>query len=76
MGLEGIAKFVLIIGAVIVVIGLLLLLASKMPFLGKLPGDIITRRDNFVFSSPLVTCLVVSIVATIVLNLILWLMRR
>lgn len=59
------------IGLLLVIVGLVVLFAGKLG-LGKLPGDIIIRRDNFTFYFPLVTSLVLSLL----LILLLWLFRR
>lgn len=63
-------------GAVMIVTGLALLLAPRMPWLGRLPGDIHYRGKNISVHLPLTTCLLASLVLTIVLNLILRLFRR
>ena len=57
------------IGAILVVVGLVVMIAPKIPFLGKLPGDIIIRREGFTFYFPIVTSLLLSGVLT----LIIWL---
>jgi hypothetical protein len=49
---------------------------GNIPFFGKLPGDIAIRRDGNTFFFPIVTCLVLSVVLTILLNVILWIFRR
>ena len=66
----------LVIGCVTAAIGLLLLVAPKIPWLGHLPGDIHWRSKNASFHFPVVTCIVVSIVLTIVLNVVVRLFRR
>jgi hypothetical protein len=66
-------KLLLILGGVMIVIGGALLLAGKFNLpLGRLPGDFVYRGKNTVFYFPLATCIVVSIV----LSLILWLLNR
>lgn len=65
-------RFLVIFGLLIAGAGLLLLVAPKIPWIGRLPGDIIIRRENFTFYFPLVTCLLVSIV----LSLIAWIFWR
>lgn len=62
-------KLLIILGAVIVVIGLAFTFGPRIPFLGRLPGDIAINRGNVHFYFPIVTCLVLSVVATIILNL-------
>lgn len=68
-------RFLLIIAGVIAVIGLVLLFAGRIPFFGQLPGDIIIERENSRIFIPLVSMLVVSVVLTIVLNLVIRLFR-
>lgn len=69
--MEGISKILLIVGGTIVILGLILVFSQHIPFLGKLPGDIIIKRDGFSFYFPIVTFLIVSILLTIVINVIL-----
>jgi hypothetical protein len=66
------AKFLILFGVVLVVTGLLLVLAPRIPFLGRLPGDIVIERRNFKLYFPLVT----SILLSALLTLLLWLARR
>ena len=67
-----IGKSLVFAGIAIVFVGLLLWGFSAVPFIGKLPGDIYIRRGNFTFYFPIVTCILISIIATIFLSL----MRR
>lgn len=71
-----IGRLLLIVGGVIVLLGLAFLLIGRVPFLGRLPGDISFRRGNVQVFFPLVTCLLASVVLTVLLNLLLWLVRR
>ncbi len=64
------AKMLILLGAVLIVIGLVLLLLQKTPFLGKLPGDILIRRENVTFYFPLATSIVISIIVSLILYLI------
>ena len=55
-------KSVIIVGIVIVLIGLLLTFSDKLPFsLGKLPGDIVYKKENFSFYFPITTSIIVSV---------------
>src|ERR1700682_525746 len=66
-------KLLLALGAVIALVGVVLILAGKFNLpIGRLPGDIVYRGKNTVFYFPLVTCLVISIL----LSLVLWLINR
>ena len=67
-------KLLILVGAVLVLAGLLLTFGDRFSFLkfGRLPGDIVYRRGNFTFYFPLVT----SIVISVVLSLLFWLFSR
>ncbi len=67
-----IGKFLIITGLIIIVLGAILMLAGKVPFIGRLPGDIIIERKNFTFYFPLAT----SIILSIILTLILWILSK
>ncbi len=72
--MENIGKALLIIGAILVVTGLIALGLSKFGFAGKLPGDIAIKTDKGVFYFPLVTSIIVSLVLTLLGNILfrLW----
>ncbi len=69
MGFDTIGKMILTLGLIMVLVGGGLLLFGKLG-LGKLPGDIFFQRGNTTFYFPLATSLIVSLVLTIILNLI------
>ncbi|HEY2989989.1 MAG TPA: DUF2905 domain-containing protein [Candidatus Binatia bacterium] len=62
-------KTLIIFGIVLVVLGVLFSLGSKIPWLGRLPGDIYIHRGNFTFYFPLATCILLSLIITLVLYL-------
>jgi hypothetical protein len=66
-----IGKILLIVGGVIVILGLILILSQHIPFLGKLPGDISIKKDGVSFYFPIVTFLILSVLLTILVNVIL-----
>ena len=71
-GLDEIRQFgwiLIVIGLVIVLMGGLLLLSGKIPFFGRLPGDIVIKRDHFTFYFPIVSMLLVSAIISLVLLL-------
>lgn len=71
------ARYLVIGGIVLIVLGGIVYLVARMGLpLGKLPGDIVIRRDNFTFSFPLGTSILVSIVLTLVLNLVIRFLNR
>ena len=65
-------KLLIIVGIVCVLLGLFITYSPKIPFLGKLPGDISIERENFKFYFPVAT----SILISIVLSLIFFLYNR
>ncbi|HOC08593.1 MAG: DUF2905 domain-containing protein [Clostridiales bacterium] len=69
MGFDAIGKIIITFGIIMVLVGGGLLLIGKLG-LGKLPGDIFFQRGNTTFYFPLATSLIVSLVLTIILNLI------
>lgn len=75
-GLEDVGRSLLIVGGVIVVLGLVLTLSGRIPFLGKLPGDIRIERENFTCAFPLATCLLVSLILTVLANVAVRLLRK
>ena len=62
-------KFLVIVGAVIVMLGLLLWSGVGTGLLGRLPGDIRIERGNSAFYFPIVTCIIISIVLTLIFSL-------
>jgi hypothetical protein len=64
-----IGRLLIIVGGFILVVGLFLALGLRIPYLGKLPGDISVDRGNVHFYFPIVTCLLLSLVLTLLLNL-------
>ena len=78
-----VGKVLIGIGAAIVVVGLLLVAADRIPglggalsWLGKLPGDLSYKRDNVSFYFPIATSVVLSIVLSLVLFILGWFFRR
>ena len=70
-GNSGFGWVLVIIGLVIAGIGLIWVLAPGLPPLGRLPGDIVIERENSRFYFPIVTCIVISVV----ISLVTWLIR-
>ncbi len=71
-GIQHIGKFLLLLGLIISAVGGLVLLSGKIPWIGRLPGDIIIQRRNFTLYFPLVT----SILISLILTLIFWIISR
>ena len=74
--MEGVGKILLIVGGIIVILGLLLIFSNHIPFFGKLPGDIFIKREGFSFYFPIVTLLLLSLLITIIVNVILHFMNK
>ncbi|WP_026840829.1 DUF2905 domain-containing protein [Citrifermentans bremense] len=70
--MPSLGKSLIIIGLVIAAIGALVTFAGRFPWLGRLPGDIYVKKENFTFYFPLAT----SIIISLLLSLILWLFRK
>lgn len=65
-------KGLILIGLLITAVGVLLLFSEKIGWIGRLPGDITIRRGNFTVHFPLATCLIISVL----LSLLIWLFRK
>ena len=65
----GMGKALIILGMLLIIIGLFLNLSGKIPFLGKLPGDIYFKKGNFSFYFPITTCIIISIVLTLLFSI-------
>ena len=63
-----IGRVLLVFGLILAAVGLVLLFADKIPFLGRLPGDFLIKRKNFTIYFPLATMILLSIVLTVILN--------
>lgn len=67
-----IPKFLITAGIVLIVIGLVWMIGGRYLKFGKLPGDIVIEKENFSFYFPIVTCLVISAVLTLISFLVRW----
>ncbi len=63
-----IAKTLMLVGALIFGLGVVLALTGKVPGIGKLPGDILMKKENFSFYFPLTTCIILSIILTLMMQ--------
>ncbi|MEK6564534.1 MAG: DUF2905 domain-containing protein [Candidatus Omnitrophota bacterium] len=68
-GFWDLGKTLIFLGLVIVLLGVFLLIFGKIPFLGKLPGDIYVSRKNFTFYFPFVTCILLSLIFSLIMRL-------
>ncbi len=67
--MAGFGKTLIYFGILLVVLGAIFSLGGKIPWLGNLPGDITIQRERFTFYFPLTTCVLISVVITLVLYL-------
>ena len=71
-GIQHIGKMLLLIGIIVAAIGGLVIIAGRISWIGRLPGDILIQKKNFTFYFPLAT----SVLISIVLTLLFWLLGR
>ena len=64
-----IGKLLLILGIILSIMGLIFIFGSKVPGLGRLPGDIFIKQGNITYFFPIVTCILISIIVTLILSL-------
>jgi hypothetical protein len=65
-----VAKGLILLGAVLIAAGLIFMFFQKIPFLGRLPGDILVKRENLTFFFPLTTSIIVSLLISALLYLV------
>ncbi|MFP4028049.1 MAG: DUF2905 domain-containing protein [Candidatus Brocadiia bacterium] len=69
-------KLLLIAGGVLMLLGVVFLLGPKIPFIGRLPGDIRIKGDGWSFYFPIITCIVLSVILTLLLNVVIRLVGK
>jgi len=73
---SNLGKIIIFVGIGIAVLGGIIFLISKIPFAGKLPGDISIKKENFSFYFPVSTSILISIILTIILNIIIFIIFK
>ena len=68
-GLTLMGKVLIVMGILLILLGIILTAGPKIPWIGKLPGDIIIKKEQFSFYFPLTTCIIISIILTLLLYL-------
>lgn len=63
--MSGMGRILMLMGAALLILGALLSFGPRVPWLGRLPGDIVIERDNFRFYFPIATSIVISIILTL-----------
>ena len=69
MNVSEAARIIIILGAVLIALGVVLPYVAKLNFFGKLPGDIRIKGENFSFYFPIATCIVLSVLLTLLAKL-------
>ncbi len=67
---QQIGKLLVFAGIFILVLGIVFLFGDKIPFIGRLPGDIIIKKKNFTFYFPIVTSILLSLIVSLIFYLI------
>ena len=67
--MEGIGKSLITIGLLLIIIGLFISFGPRIPFVGKLPGDIYIKKEDFTFYFPMATSILISIIITAIMYL-------
>jgi uncharacterized protein HemY len=70
MPFNGFGKLLILLGGILIVVGAAVILVGKIPWLGRLPGDIYIERRNFTFFFPLTTSILISVILSLVLYLL------
>jgi hypothetical protein len=71
-GIHYLGKLLIVIGVIVIAVGGLLLFSGKIPYIGRLPGDILIQKKNYTFYFPLATSIIISLIIT----LVFWLLGR
>ncbi|MEK6589727.1 MAG: DUF2905 domain-containing protein [Nitrospinota bacterium] len=66
--LDPLGKMLIFFGVILIIIGGLILLADKIPWIGRLPGDIFIQKKNFTFYFPIATSIIISIILTLIFS--------
>jgi hypothetical protein len=65
--MPGFAKTLIFIGILLVVIGVIFSFAGKVPWIGRLPGDLMIEREGYTYYFPLTSCILISVIISLVL---------
>lgn len=73
--LQEAGRVIIVIGIVLIVTGSFLWFFGKLPFLGKLPGDIIIQKEKFSFYAPITTSIIISVILSLIFTLVSYLRK-
>jgi hypothetical protein len=68
-GFDSLGKMLVLVGLFMVGVGLFLWLGDKIPWVGRLPGDILIKKEKFTFYFPLLTCILISLILTLLFSI-------
>jgi hypothetical protein len=68
-GVSSIGKLLMLIGVILLALGAVLTFIGRIPGVGRLPGDIVVKRGNFTFFFPVTTCIILSIILSLLFAL-------
>jgi len=68
--LNPLGKILIFFGVILILVGGVILLAGRIPWIGRLPGDIFIQRKNFSFYFPIATSIIISIILTLIFSLL------
>jgi uncharacterized protein HemY len=68
--IEFFGKILIFFGAILIFLGLIFSFAGKIPYFGKLPGDIYIKKENFTFYFPITTCILISLIFSVIFYII------
>jgi len=63
---NALGNFLIIFGVVFILLGIFLIFFERIPFFGKLPGDILIKKENFTLYFPLTSCILISVILTLI----------
>lgn len=67
--MSDLGKTIIFAGIILIVVGLIVSVMGKIPGIGKMPGDILVKRENFTFYAPIASSILISIILTLLLNI-------
>jgi len=76
MEINSFAKIAIFVGLSVTIIGILLLFSEKVPFLWRLPGDVYIQRKGLNFYFPITSCILISVILSVIFYLMVWKVKR
>ena len=67
--MQGMGNSLIVIGLILIAIGVAIAFGPRIPFIGRLPGDIYIKKDNFIFYFPLATSVLISVIIALIMYL-------